>query len=74
MIGFSYDWDREIATSSLDYYRWTQWIFIQLYKKGLAYESEVSVNWCPDLKQFWRMKKSSMENPKLAIIQSSVNR
>jgi len=50
MIGFSYDWDREIATSSLDYYRWTQWIFIQLYKKGLAYESEVSVNWCPELK------------------------
>ena len=50
MLGFSYDWDREIATSSVDYYKWTQWIFIQLYNKGLAYESEMDVNWCPELK------------------------
>lgn len=49
-IGFSYDWDREIATSNADYYRWTQWIFVQLYNKGLAYEDEISVNWCPELK------------------------
>ena len=49
-IGFSYDWKREIATSHVDFYRWTQWIFIQLYNKGLAYESEVNVNWCPELK------------------------
>lgn len=49
-IGFSYDWDREIATSDVSYYRWTQWIFVQLFKKGLAYEEEVSVNWCPALK------------------------
>lgn len=49
-IGFSYDWDREIATSHTDYYRWTQWIFIQLYNKGLAYEDEINVNWCPALK------------------------
>lgn len=50
MLGFSYDWDREIATSSKDYYKWTQWIFTKLYNKGLAYESEMMVNWCPELK------------------------
>jgi leucyl-tRNA synthetase len=49
-LGFSYDWDREVATSQKDYYRWTQWIFIQLYQKGLAYESDILVNWCPELK------------------------
>jgi leucyl-tRNA synthetase len=46
-LGFSYDWEREIDTSSVDYYRWTQWIFLQLHKKGLAYLAEVPVNWCP---------------------------
>lgn len=50
MLGFSYDWDREVATSNADYYRWTQWIFVQLYNKGLAYESDMMVNWCPALK------------------------
>ncbi len=50
MLGFSYDWTREIATSKVDYYKWTQWIFVQLYNKGLAYESEMNVNWCPELK------------------------
>jgi leucyl-tRNA synthetase len=50
MLGFSYDWDREIATSKVDYYKWTQWIFVQLYNKGLAYEGEMNVNWCPELK------------------------
>ena len=50
MLGFSYDWDREIATSNVDYYKWTQWIFTILYNKGLAYEDEISVNWCPELK------------------------
>ena len=49
-IGFSYDWSREVATSNVDYYKWTQWIFVQLYNKGLAYESEIAVNWCPELK------------------------
>ncbi len=49
MLGFSFDWDREVATSEPDYYRWTQWIFAQLYKKGLAYEGEMAVNWCPAL-------------------------
>ena len=50
MLGFSYDWDREIATSNVDYYKWTQWIFVQLFNKGLAYESHMMVNWCPNLK------------------------
>ena len=50
MLGFSYDWDREINTTDEKYYKWTQWIFLQLYKKGLAYEAEVPVNWCPKLK------------------------
>ena len=45
----SYDWDREVNTSSPDYYRWTQWIFLKLYEKGLAYMAEVPVNWCPAL-------------------------
>jgi leucyl-tRNA synthetase len=48
-LGFSYDWDREVATCDPDYYHWTQWIFTQLYKKGLAYLDEVPVNWCPAL-------------------------
>jgi len=48
-LGFSYDWDREINTTDEKYYKWTQWIFLQLFKKGLAYEAEVAVNWCPEL-------------------------
>ncbi|MCH4826946.1 leucine--tRNA ligase [Planococcus halocryophilus] len=48
-LGFSYDWDREISTTDPSYYKWTQWIFIQLYNKGLAYVDEVAVNWCPAL-------------------------
>ncbi|MDO4545375.1 MAG: leucine--tRNA ligase, partial [Bacillota bacterium] len=46
-LGLSYDWDREVATCSPDYYKWMQWIFIQFYKKGLAYKKENPVNWCP---------------------------
>ncbi len=49
-LGFSYDWDREVATSDPDYYKWTQWIFTKLFEKGLAYVDEVPVNWCPELK------------------------
>ncbi|MFA9559097.1 leucine--tRNA ligase [Evansella sp. AB-rgal1] len=48
-LGFSYDWDREVNTTDEKYYKWTQWIFIQLYNKGLAYIDEVAVNWCPAL-------------------------
>ena len=48
-LGFSYDWSREINTTDPSYYKWTQWIFIQLYKRGLAYIDEVAVNWCPAL-------------------------
>lgn len=48
-VGFSYDWDRELATSDSKYYKWTQWIFSKLYEKGLAYESELLVNFCPAL-------------------------
>jgi len=49
-FGFSYDWDREVNTTDPKYYKWTQWIFLQLYKKGLVYRAEVPVNWCPELK------------------------
>ena len=48
-LGFSYDWDREVNTTDPDYYKWTQWIFLKLYEKGLAYEDDVPVNWCPEL-------------------------
>ncbi|MCT6925054.1 leucine--tRNA ligase [Metasolibacillus sp.] len=48
-LGFSYDWDREINTTDPKYYKWTQWIFIQLFNRGLAYVDEVPVNWCPAL-------------------------
>ncbi len=48
-LGLSYDWDREVNTTDSAYYKWTQWIFEQLYKRGLAYEAEIPVNWSPDL-------------------------
>lgn len=50
LLGLSYDWDREIDTSHPDYYRWTQWVFLQLYKKGLVYRKEMMVWWCEELK------------------------
>jgi leucyl-tRNA synthetase len=49
-LGFSYDWDREVSTHNADYYRWTQWIFLQLFKKGLAYEADMPINWCTSCK------------------------
>ncbi|MBI5710009.1 MAG: leucine--tRNA ligase [Candidatus Eisenbacteria bacterium] len=48
-IGLSYDWEREVNTTDPDYYRWTQWIFLRLFERGLAYVAEVPVNWCPEL-------------------------
>lgn len=49
-LGFSYDWDRVVDTTDPEYYQWTQWIFLELFKRGLAYEAEMPVNWCPALK------------------------
>ena len=49
-LGFSFDWDREVNTTDPEYYKWTQWIFIQLFKKGLAYKSKMAVNWCTSCK------------------------
>jgi len=49
LLGFTYDWDREVNTTDPEYYKWTQWIFLQLFKKGLAYESYEPINWCPTL-------------------------
>jgi len=46
-LGFSYDWSRELATTDPDYVRWTQWIFLKLFERGLAYQAEIAVNWCP---------------------------
>ena len=48
-LGFSYDWERDVNTTDPNYYKWTQWIFSKMYEKGLAYEAEVAVNWCPAL-------------------------
>ena len=50
MMGLSYDWSREINTTDPGYYKWTQWIFLELYKHGLAYEADMPVNWCPKCK------------------------
>ncbi|EKD56655.1 MAG: hypothetical protein ACD_58C00123G0001 [uncultured bacterium] len=50
MFGFTYDWDREVITSDPDYYKWTQWMFLQMFKKGLAYQSNEPINWCPSCK------------------------
>ncbi|MDP3277421.1 MAG: leucine--tRNA ligase [Deltaproteobacteria bacterium] len=49
-LGFSYDWEHEVDTTDANYYRWTQWIFLQLFHKGLAYQSDLPINWCPKCK------------------------
>jgi len=50
IFGFTYDWDREFSTTDPEYYKWTQWIFLKMFEKGLAYESDEPVNWCPNCK------------------------
>jgi leucyl-tRNA synthetase len=49
-LGFSYDWEREISSCTPDYYKWTQWIFLKLFERGLAYEADMPINWCPSCK------------------------
>ncbi len=49
-LGYSYDWDREVSTCVPEYYKWTQWFFLQMFKKGLAYEAQIPINWCPSCK------------------------
>ena len=58
-LGLSFDWDREINTTDPEYYKWTQWIFIQLFKKGLAYKKETTVNYCTGCKVVWPTRRSS---------------
>ena len=70
-LGFSYDWDREVATSDPNYYKWTQWIFTKLFEKGLAYEAEINVNFCPASAPFSPTKKWKMANPKKGAIPSN---
>ena len=50
MLGLSFDWEREVDTTDPEYYRWTQWIFLEMFKKGLAYKKEMAVNWCTSCK------------------------
>ena len=50
MLGYSFDWDREVNTTDPSYYKWTQWIFLQMFKKGLAYKASMPVNWCTSCK------------------------
>jgi len=62
MFGFTYDWDREINTIDPDYYKWTQWIFLKMFEKGLAFESDEPVNWCPSCKTV--LANEDLENGK----------
>ena len=49
-LGFSFDWSREVNTTDPNYYKWTQWIFLKMFEKGLAYKKEAAINWCMDCK------------------------
>ena len=49
-MGYSFDWDREINTTDPEYYKWTQWIFLKLFKEGLAYKKEMQINWCTSVR------------------------
>jgi leucyl-tRNA synthetase len=61
-LGFSYDWSRELTTTDPDYVRWTQWIFLKLLERGLAYQAEVAVNWCPAQNTVLAMRRSRTAN------------
>ena len=65
-IAAVYDWDMEVNTTDPDYYKWTQWIFAEMFKKGLAYEKEFPINWCP----VWPTRKSLTENASAAAPRS----
>ena len=56
-LGVSYDWEREVNTSHPDYYRWTQWLFLLMYRRGLAYKKKAPVNWCPPARRCWPMSR-----------------
>src|SRR3989338_1905101 len=74
-MGPSYDWSREIITSDPEYYKWTQWMFLQLYKKGLAYRAEVPANWCPSCKTVLaneQVVNGACERCKTAVIQKKI--
>ncbi|MDD5031916.1 MAG: class I tRNA ligase family protein, partial [Patescibacteria group bacterium] len=71
-IGFTYDWDREINTTDPDYYKWTQWIFLQMFKKGLAYESHEPINWCPSCQT--GLANEDLENGKCERCGSEIER
>ena len=64
LIGFDYDWDREIITSDPNFYKWTQWIFLKMFEKGLAYESYEPINFCPSCPPVLPMKMWKTENAK----------
>ncbi len=72
LIGFNYDWNREINTTDPKYYKWTQWIFLQLFKKGLAYESNEPINWCPSCKT--GLANEDLENGKCERCGSDVEK
>src|SRR3989344_2741943 len=61
-MGFSFDWSRGIDTTDPDYYKWTQWIFLQFFKRGLAYKSEIPINWCPFCKSGLAHEEVTAEN------------
>jgi leucyl-tRNA synthetase len=75
LFGFSYDWNREVSTTDPEFYRWTQWIFLQMFKKGMAYESEEPVNWCPKCKTVLAnedLEKGDCERCGTAVIQRKI--
>ena len=73
-LGFSFDWDREVNTTDPEYYKWTQWIFLQLYKHGLAYKKEMNVNWSPAASASWPTKRWSTASASGAAARSSARR